>query len=159
MITEVELKVTLQLDYDDPQPADKIKLAAKQAVSNALQFAYDNGFEHDLADDASIGVADVEVMGAIITNKVKQSYENGECPDCGEDIPDDIVNGDKCANCGHVFYEYVPEDCDRCRSKLNSEGKCTDVTCPFSDHKQNCPAGWNGHPEHKAGRCTCKGKP
>ena len=61
MIYEVELTVTLQIDADKPVPADKIKLAAKQAVSNALQFAYDNGFEHDLADDASIGVADVAV--------------------------------------------------------------------------------------------------
>ena len=61
MIYEVELTVTLQIDADKPQPTDKIRLAAKQAVSNALQFAYDNGFEHDLADDASIGVADVAV--------------------------------------------------------------------------------------------------
>ena len=36
MITEVDLKVTLQLDYDDPQPADKIKLAAKQAKNDAF---------------------------------------------------------------------------------------------------------------------------
>lgn len=61
MITEVELKVTLQLDADSPQPADKIKLAARQAVSNALKREEDMGFEHDLADTVSIGVADVEV--------------------------------------------------------------------------------------------------
>ena len=62
MITEVELRVTLQLDADAPQSADKIKLAAKQAVSNALQFAYDNGFEHSLADDdCSISIADIQV--------------------------------------------------------------------------------------------------
>ena len=116
MITEVELKVTLQLDYDDPQPADKIKLAAKQAVSKALQFAYDNGFEHCLADDVSIGVADVEVV--------------------------DVTTG-----------------CVRCGSDLDAAGECVDVSCPFSDHKQNCSAGWQGHPEHKSGPCNCKGKP
>jgi hypothetical protein len=66
MITEVELKVTLQLDHDIPLPDDKVQLAAKQAVENALQFAYDNGFEHDLADDVSIGVADVEPMMIIV---------------------------------------------------------------------------------------------
>jgi hypothetical protein len=59
---EVEVKVTLQLDADTPQQKDRIKLAAKQAVSNALQFAYDNGFEHCSADKVSIGVRDVEVV-------------------------------------------------------------------------------------------------
>ena len=60
-VYEVEIKVTLQLDADAPQPADRIKLAAKQAICNALQFAYDNGFAHCLADEVSIGVRDVEV--------------------------------------------------------------------------------------------------
>lgn len=42
---------------------------------------------------------------------IKDSYENGECPDCGEDIPDDVSNGDECSNCSHVFYSPVkPED-------------------------------------------------
>ena len=59
---ELEVKVTLQLDANTPQQMDQIKLAAKQAVSNALQFAYDNGFEHCLADEVSIGVCDVEVL-------------------------------------------------------------------------------------------------
>lgn len=59
---KAEIKVTLQIDADAAHPASKIKLAAKQAVSNALQFAYNNGFEHCLADDdCSIGVADVQV--------------------------------------------------------------------------------------------------
>jgi hypothetical protein len=58
----VEVKVILQLDADTPQPMDRIRLAAKQAVSNALQFACDNGFQHDLAHEASIGVRDVEVI-------------------------------------------------------------------------------------------------
>ncbi len=59
---EVEVKVTLQIDADAPQPTDRIRLAAKQAVSNALQFAYDNGFEHCLADEVSVGVRDVAVI-------------------------------------------------------------------------------------------------
>jgi hypothetical protein len=60
-IYEVEVKVALQFDADTPQPTDRIKLAAKQAVSNALRFAYDIGFEHCLADEVSIGLCDVEV--------------------------------------------------------------------------------------------------
>jgi len=112
---EVEVKVTLQVDADEPQTPKRIKWAAKQAVSNALQFAYDNGFTHDLADDASIGVADVEVTS-------------------------------------------VDAECDRCGSDLDAAGKCTDATCPFSDHLQSCPAGWSGHPERPAGPCTCQRK-
>jgi uncharacterized Zn finger protein len=38
-------------------------------------------------------------------NPIKESYPNGECPDCGEEIPDDVVAGDECKNCGHVFWE------------------------------------------------------
>lgn len=29
---------------------------------------------------------------------------DGECPDCGEDLPENWQNGDECENCGHVFY-------------------------------------------------------
>jgi len=43
-------------------------------------------------------------------NIIKDSYENGECPDCGEDIPDDVSNGDGCSNCSHVFYSPVKPD-------------------------------------------------
>lgn len=38
-------------------------------------------------------------------NSVKDSYINGECPDCYENIPEEAENGDECYNCGHVFYE------------------------------------------------------
>lgn len=31
------------------------------------------------------------------------SYPDGECPDCGEKIPKDVVEGEACENCGHVF--------------------------------------------------------
>jgi hypothetical protein len=34
--------------------------------------------------------------------KVADEYD-GICPDCQEDIPDDAVEGDECADCGHVF--------------------------------------------------------
>jgi hypothetical protein len=37
-------------------------------------------------------------------NAVKAAYPGGECPDCGEDIPDDVVAGADCSNCGHVFH-------------------------------------------------------
>lgn len=39
---------------------------------------------------------------------VRDAYENGECPDCGDPIPKDAVDGSDCSNCGHVFYEEEP---------------------------------------------------
>ncbi len=36
-------------------------------------------------------------------NAIKEAYHNGECPDCGDEIPDDVQEGQECANCGHVF--------------------------------------------------------
>ena len=46
--------------------------------------------------------------------------------------------------------------CIRCGSPLE-RGRCIDETCPFSDHEQDCPRGWIGHPEHAAGEFTpCK---
>ena len=41
---------------------------------------------------------------------IKDDYDNGECPDCYEDIPDDMVEGGECENCGHVFYSEVNDD-------------------------------------------------
>lgn len=41
---------------------------------------------------------------------IKDLYENGECPDCGETIPDNAVDGSECVNCGHVFCELKEDD-------------------------------------------------
>lgn len=38
------------------------------------------------------------------------SYEDGVCPDCGETIPVNVVNGSQCDNCEHVFYLPRPTD-------------------------------------------------
>ena len=45
--------------------------------------------------------------------------------------------------------------CRRCGTGLNEDDRCCDLTCPFSDHSQACPAGWSGHPERKSGECSC----
>lgn len=36
--------------------------------------------------------------------KIKEFYEDGICPHCGEEIPDDMVEGGECSNCGYVFW-------------------------------------------------------
>lgn len=43
-------------------------------------------------------------------NPVISAYPNGECPDCGEDIPKLTKNGEECKNCGHVFCEETADD-------------------------------------------------
>lgn len=50
-----------------------------------------------------------------MANSVKDSYKDGACPDCQEEIPDSVLDGDSCSNCGHVFWDedddlYVEED-------------------------------------------------
>ncbi len=44
--------------------------------------------------------------------------------------------------------------CQRCGSALIG-GFCQDETCPFSDHVQACPSGWNGHPSRSDMACLC----
>lgn len=34
------------------------------------------------------------------------NYPKGECPDCFEDIPKDVEEGDECANCTHTFTSF-----------------------------------------------------
>ena len=69
-MTDVEIKVCLQLDSDVEHTAEELTRAGKQAVGNALQFAYDNGFDHPLADDTSIGIVDISVLQPILLRDV-----------------------------------------------------------------------------------------
>lgn len=36
--------------------------------------------------------------------EMREEFEEGECPDCGEVIPEGTENGDECENCEHVFH-------------------------------------------------------
>lgn len=36
---------------------------------------------------------------------IRESYEDGICPDCGVVIPTDVEHEAACTNCGHVFYD------------------------------------------------------
>jgi hypothetical protein len=46
-------------------------------------------------------------------NKIKDSYPNGVCPDCQEEIPNNVKEGQVCTNCGHAFYEEKDEEEER----------------------------------------------
>jgi len=40
-------------------------------------------------------------------SKLTEAYEDGRCPDCCEDIPEDAIDGSNCLNCGHVFWTAI----------------------------------------------------
>jgi hypothetical protein len=70
----------------------------------------------------------VDLSAALESNrrKVKDDYENGECPDCGEPIPDDAWYGGNCDNCEHVWNEpregsSAPNGCDFVRPDETSK--------------------------------------
>ena len=42
--------------------------------------------------------------------EIRDAYENGKCPDCQEEIPDDALDHSECKNCGHVFCK--ERECD-----------------------------------------------
>lgn len=54
-----------------------------------------------------------------VTENIKDLYPGGKCPDCYESIPDNVTDGDKCSNCGHVFHRL--EDTKR-RNEMRDEG-------------------------------------
>jgi len=47
---------------------------------------------------------------AFVEETVRSLYDDGECPDCGEDIPEHYTSGDSCVNCEHVFTGRVHEN-------------------------------------------------
>ena len=135
---EVEVKVTLQLDADEPQTPETIRLAAKQAVSNALQFAYDNGFAHDLADDASIGVADVEVTAV-----------DAECDRCGSNLD----TAGKCTDATCAFSDHI-QSCPAgwAGHPEHPSGRCTcNATARWSSSRPGKLPGLAGRAEPKSG--------
>ena len=65
--------------------------------------ALDN--EHDFLGNGMCTFEETikEIGDRVEDNKVKISYENVQCPNCGDTIPDDVEEGDECENCGHVI--------------------------------------------------------
>lgn len=47
--------------------------------------------------------------------------------------------------------------CKRCATTLNNDYTCSNESCDFKDHLQDCDAGFNDHPNshQKKGCCTC----
>ena len=51
-----------------------------------------------------------------------RSYQDGVCPDCGLEIPLEVVAGQACQNCGHVFVPPHPSDDEE--TSMLDEAKC-----------------------------------
>ncbi len=39
-----------------------------------------------------------------ISDKILSQYDDQRCPDCNEEIPLTVQEGEECLNCGHVFW-------------------------------------------------------
>ncbi len=46
----------------------------------------------------------------LISKTIIESYPGEQCPDCKLEIPEDVADGDECANCDHTFT--LPKDND-----------------------------------------------
>jgi hypothetical protein len=56
-------------------------------------------------------------------NAIKALYTNGECPDCQNDIPNDVVDGQSCITCDHVFGEIREDDDNICIDNPDAIGE------------------------------------
>lgn len=80
--------------------ARKIFQRKRQITSGSFNPVTDSIFWLDFSEDRPM-------MGTFVNTEldgVRAAYEDGECPDCREPIPEDAGEGDECANCHHVFW-------------------------------------------------------
>jgi hypothetical protein len=56
-----------------------------------------NGASRSVLEAAEKAAAEVKKI-------VKNAYEDGLCPVCGEPIPDDLKSGTECVNCGYILW-------------------------------------------------------
>ncbi len=87
-------------------------------TSYRVDFSEDEYFQatdEDSGDEVYIEYDEIDlsrdkIFKLTLMNPVKAAYEDGVCPDCGSDIPDGIIDGESCGNCGHVFCTITPDN-------------------------------------------------
>ncbi len=103
-----ELSELAHENLETPDPEYRVVEIATGDVVEA-KFWSEEAAEKWLSD-TSIGYTVEDRAKYRVENVIVADYDNGECPDCGESIPDDVSEGDECENCGHVFWkDVVPE--------------------------------------------------
>lgn len=77
------------------------------SVSDCLCFILDPGMSPPGTSilDSSCEAGIAQDVGIQPVARIKAEYEDGVCPDCGQDIPDNAKHGEECGNCGHVWNE------------------------------------------------------
>ncbi len=76
----------------------RLRTFSKELASQLDGDQIQNRFQSDMDADGFFDVL------------IKDEYPKGECPDCGEDIPEFATPGESCENCEHVFTESRPND-------------------------------------------------
>lgn len=122
---EAVCQLAAALGYKDPTYFGQ--LTQKATIGDLLCMMEDNpGLVEAMVNwvrDSNSPEFKAALESQVAAAPVADDYENGICPDCGEDIPEDAVHGDSCVNCGHVFNpdedvetaHYQPTDADfRC---------------------------------------------
>lgn len=101
---EALCQLTRALGYKDPQYFGQ--LTAKAAIGDLICFLEDNSGAIE-AIHTWIREQNSPEFREALASQVEplaiEQYENGVCPDCGDDIDPDAVCGDTCYNCGHAF--------------------------------------------------------
>ena len=122
---------------------DYIKLSNGTLVCNGQQFiAGDVTYEID-GDEVSLDTSKEVYCPFEMTqpkhipfpveSSVKGSYENGACPDCGYEIPNDVQDGDRCENCPHVFYDETKDNADITDPNAYIDPRYTDDNADIAD--------------------------
>lgn len=92
------------IGYKDQQHFGQLN--QKAAIGDLICFLEDNSGAIEAIQNWIREQNSAEFSEALKSNmepRVIDQYEDGVCPDCGEEINPSLVRGEACDNCGHVF--------------------------------------------------------
>lgn len=101
----IELRVVIGAD-NTPEDIATIREQVFNAVANCCYDTLDSRLR-DMTDEEYAEYGSIYGDDFSDSELIKDSYEGGVCPDCQENIPDDVMEGQECDNCGHVFYAQI----------------------------------------------------
>jgi hypothetical protein len=120
-------KIARALGYKDPMYWGQLTSTA--AIGDLIMMLEDNsGMIEAMLE--WIGSRDFKEFREPLEDLIKAEdaavdhYEDGVCPDCGEEINPASTRGDECDNCGHVF-NWGEVDDDAHYQPTNADFRCT----------------------------------